>query len=251
MSQTTPFIIGNSETFHSKILNQERTLNIYLPKGYNASSDSFPVIYVLDGSAHEDFLHIAGLVQFDNMYELFPKAIVVGIENVNRYHDFTPTTADSLDIAAIPNFGGAADFIAFLKEEAIPFVSKNYKTNHQNTLVGQSLGGLLATTVLMKEPTLFQNYIIVSPSLWWNKQALVNSAPEFFAGNKTLKANVFLSLGKEHPVMHRTADKLYKSIKKSGNPNVKIEYVTLKDEDHATILHMAVYKGLKWLNPMQ
>lgn len=176
-SQTSPFIIGNSETFYSEVLKTSRTLNIYFPKGYSSSSDSFPVVYVLDGSAHEDFVHIAGLVQFDNMYDLFPKAIVVGIENGNRYHDFTSSTSDSLDIAAIPNYGGSDDFISFLKTEVKPFIEKNYKASQEATLIGQSLGGLLATQVLMQEPDLFSNYIIVSPSLWWNKQTLVNSAP--------------------------------------------------------------------------
>lgn len=74
-------------TFKSEILNENRILNIYLPNEYfNDSTQKFPVIYLLDGSLDEDFIHIAGLVQFCSfswINEIEP-TIVVGIENVDR-----------------------------------------------------------------------------------------------------------------------------------------------------------------------
>ena len=59
-----PFVIGETITMTSEILNEDRILNIYLPQGYAESDKSYHVIYLLDGSADEDFVHIAGLVQF-------------------------------------------------------------------------------------------------------------------------------------------------------------------------------------------
>lgn len=86
--ETKPLTIGEIKTLKSVVLKEDRTLNIYLPSTYD-SSKSYPVIYVLDGSMNEDFLHITGLVQFFNMTFGMPDFIVVGIANVDRKRDFT------------------------------------------------------------------------------------------------------------------------------------------------------------------
>ena len=82
------FSIGKIETIQSKVLDEERTINVYLPDGYSPDSARFyPVIYLLDGSANEDFIHVSGLVQFLQMIGSIPPAIVVGIANVDRKRD--------------------------------------------------------------------------------------------------------------------------------------------------------------------
>ncbi len=243
------FPFGVVEELHSKALNEQRVLNIYLPQGYHPDSTAtYPVIYVLDGSAHEDFPHIAGLVQFMNMYALTPHAIVVGIANVNRYRDFTYPSKVKEDIKANPDNGGAEKFIHFVEEEVQPLITKNYKTNGHNTIIGQSLGGLLATEILMRKPQLFTDYIIVSPSLWWDDQSLVKRAAAYFKEHPELDKNIYVSLGKEHPVMHEVADLLVKSIRDAKNENIVIWYEPVLEENHATILHKAVYNALERLH---
>jgi len=244
------FPFGVIETIDSKILNEERILNIYLPQGYHPDSiATYSTVYVLDGSAHEDFPHIAGLVQFMNMYQLMPNSIVVGIANVDRYRDFTSFSKVKEDVEGIPNCGGLEKFMTFIEKEVQPLVAKNYKVNEHRTIIGQSLGGLLATEILMAKPALFNDYIIVSPSLWWNDQTLVKSAHAYFKEHQELEKKVFVSLGKEHPVMHKTADKLVDAIKKSGNEKITLFYEPILTEDHATILHKAVYTGFEKFNP--
>ncbi|WP_307454122.1 alpha/beta hydrolase-fold protein [Chryseobacterium camelliae] len=54
-SNVKPLTIGEIRTFKSKILNEERTLNIYLPQNFDKTK-SYPVIYLLDGSMNEDFI---------------------------------------------------------------------------------------------------------------------------------------------------------------------------------------------------
>lgn len=75
-------------------MNETRTLNIYIPDSYNKNpKTAYPVIYLLDGSANEDFIHVTGLVQFLTMIQKMPESIIVGIANVDRKRDFTfPTT---------------------------------------------------------------------------------------------------------------------------------------------------------------
>ncbi len=246
------FPFGIVERIDSKALSEERILNIYLPQGFHPdSSKIYPVVYVLDGSAHEDFPHIAGLMQFLNMYELAPKSIVVGIANVDRYRDFTFPSEDKEDLEALPTSGGAAAFMAFVEDEVLPLVAERYPLNGEATIIGQSLGGLIATEFLMKKPALFTQYIIVSPSLWWNKQALIKTAKKHFKTHQEIEAKVFVSLGEEHPVMHKVADELVESIQKSGNEKLSVHYQPILTEDHATILHKAVYAGMEWLYPKE
>ncbi|MBR9920447.1 MAG: alpha/beta hydrolase [Bacteroidetes bacterium] len=244
------FEIGNVERLYSESLQEDRILNVYLPQGYHPDSAAvYPVIYVLDGSAHEDFLHIVGLAQFMNMYQLLPPSIVVGIENVDRYRDFTEPSSDKQDLEALPTSGGSAAFIQFLKTEAKPLIESEYKTNGFSTIIGQSMGGLLGTEILFKYPEMFDQYILVSPSLWWNKQKMINKADKYVEKLASAKKKVFVSLGTEHPVMHKVADKLVESLRNLDNADLEVYYETLPDEDHATILHRAVYRAFENLYP--
>lgn len=246
------FPFGVIETIESKSLNETRTINIYLPEGFNPDSTvTYPVIYVLDGSANEDFPHIAGLCQFMNMYQLLPKSIVVGIANVDRYRDFTYPSSSKRDKKDIPTSGGAEAFLSFLENELQPMIEKEYPTNGHRTIIGQSLGGLLATQILLQKPNMFEDYIIVSPSLWWDNQKMIKGAKSYFQMNPELEKRIFLSIGKEHPEMHQVADMLAEAIRRSTNSKMELYYQPILDEDHATILHIAVYNAFKKLYPKE
>lgn len=232
--------IGEVRNLNSKILNENRILNIYQPPGYDTSKTDYPVLYVLDGSLNEDFIHILGLVQFLNLYELMPHTIVVGISNIDRKRDFTfPTTIDQ-DKLDFPTTGGSEKFIRFLKEEALPYIDLHYRTNKNKTIIGQSLGGLLATEILFKHSELFNQYLIVSPSLWWDKESLLD-----YDTPKLDTTKVFVSVGREGKVMQRDAKKLANKIQKAEGKNLKVDFKYLPKENHATILHQAAYYGLR------
>ncbi len=164
-----PIAFGESRLLRSGILGEERALNIALPEGYSPDSAArYSVIYLLDGGLDEDFFHIAGLAQFASMpwIDWLRPSIVVGIVNVDRKRDFTHPTRIATDKAAAPTSGGSAAFIRFLSDELVPFIDSIYRTNGERMLIGQSLGGLLGTVVLLERPGLFTRYLLVSPSLW-------------------------------------------------------------------------------------
>ena len=171
------FKIGEILELDSKILNEKRILNINLPQEFNPE-ERYDVIYLLDGSASEDFLHVSGLVQFFNLQFKMPKTIIVGIANIDRKRDFTfPTTIEN-DKKAYPTTGGSEKFIEFLEKELLPFIDQKYKTTDKKYVIGQSLGGLLASEILIKKPQLFNQYIITSPSFWWDDESLLKLAEE-------------------------------------------------------------------------
>ncbi|MEP7128933.1 MAG: alpha/beta hydrolase-fold protein [Chitinophagales bacterium] len=243
------FTLGLINQIHSAALAETRTLNIYLPESYSHDSTKmYPVIYLLDGSANEDFIHVVGIVQFLIMIEAMPEAIVVGIANVDRRRDFTFPTTIEKDKKDFPTTGGSAKFMSFIGNELQPFIQKNYRCNTVKTIIGQSLGGLFATEVLFKNPDLFDNYIIVSPSLWWDNESLLALSPGVLNSKAVTLKQVYISVGSEGKQMEEDAKKLGDLMEEMKMKNVKVIYVPLPEEDHLTILHNSVYKAFELLN---
>ena len=247
-----PFVIGEIVELQSEILNEKRTLNIYLPEGYHPdSAATYSVIYLLDGSADEDFIHIAGMVQFANFpwVELLPKSIVVGIANVDRKRDFTYPTSVKEIKEAFPTSGKSTNFINFLSKELQPFIDKNYKTNSTKLLIGQSLGGLVATEILFKQPELFSHYIIISPSLWWDDQTLLKVKPAFLKPDFQKELSIFVGVGNEdkYKVMETDARALFAILQKEKKENINTHFHFFENLNHGDILHLAVYQAFKIL----
>lgn len=238
-----PFQLGNIYEIHSKILNENRTLNIYTPDDYQSDSNKkYPVIYLLDGSANEDFVHVVGIVQFLTMIEAMPKSIVVGISNVDRRRDFTYPTTIGKDKKDYPTTGSSAKFIKFLGEELQPYIVNKFKTDGSKTIIGQSLGGLLATEILLKNSELFNTYIIVSPSLWWDNESLLKNANDLINQQKLISTNVYVAVGEEGERMKDDSKKLAQLI--SQSKGFKIDVSFFEKEDHLTILHNGLYQTL-------
>lgn len=260
-SESKPFALGVIDQIQSLQLSEKRTLNIYLPEGYQQNDTiHYQVIYLLDGSADEDFIHIAGLVQYNNFSWInrIPKTIVVGIANVDRRRDFTSPTVFEKDKANYPTSGGSQKFIAFIEKELQPYIEKKYKTNASKTIIGQSLGGLLATEILFEKPTLFNKYIIVSPSLWWNDGALLRKESSILQAGFPQKTDIYIGVGKEgltpgldSHVMEVDANLLADKIQSGKSKNVKVLFDYLPQENHATVTHPAVFNAFRLLYPVQ
>lgn len=241
---TGTFSIGEFVTFQSEILGETRRINVYLPATYASDSlKNYPVIYLLDGSEDEDFIHIAGLVQFGTFswINMLPECIVVGISNVDRRRDFTYPTRNKQDKAANPTSGKSAKFIEFLGAELQPFIGRRYRTNGENSLIGQSLGGLLATEILFRQPDMFDQYFIVSPSLWWDDESLLKLKPLPYTGKKS----IYIAVGEEGKVMKRVAKTLYKRLKQGNNGNTRLFFEFFPKQDHGDVLHLAIYNGFE------
>lgn len=245
-----PLTIGEIRTIKSKILNEDRILNIYLPQNFDKTK-SYPIIYLLDGSMNEDFIHVTGLVQFFNQMYSMPETIVVGIANIDRKKDFTFHT-DLKDLQKdYPTTGHSDKFISFLEKELKPYIESQFKTTDKY-LFGQSLGGLLATEILLKKPEMFNNYFIISPSLWWDDESLLKEASQLLTKIPDTKKFIYVSVGKgEHPVMIKDAENLDDILKKSNKKTWTVEYKMMETDNHATILHRSLYEGLVKLFPYQ
>ncbi|MBX2923778.1 MAG: alpha/beta hydrolase [Chitinophagaceae bacterium] len=254
-----PLVIGAVDEIYSAVLSENRALNIYLPEGYNEKdSVKYPVIYVLDGSINVNFIPVAGIVQYNTLpwVNRIPKSIVVGIANVDRNRDFTGPTNFDIDRKYAPTCGGSAKFIAFIEKELQPYMNKKYKTGASKTIVGQSFAGLLATEILFTKPTLFNKYIIVSPSLWWNDGSLLKLQPEILNETFSQQTGIYIGVGKEglvpghdSHVMEVDANLLADRIKQGKSKTVSVFFDYLPAEDHETVTHPAVFNAFRLLYP--
>ena len=244
IASSEKFAIGESLTFRSEVLQEDRTINVYLPLSYGEDSDSqYPVIYLLDGSADEDFIHISGLVQFGSFswIQMLPETIVVGIANTDRKRDLTFPTRNEKDRSESPTSGGSKKFVEMIETELQPLITNRYRVNGSTTLIGQSLGGLLATEVLFKKPDLFDNYIIVSPSLWWDDESLLQTSN---ADLSSVNA-VYVGVGEEGPVMQRVARELYEKLRDEESLSASPGFRHFPELDHGDALHLAVYDAFE------
>jgi len=260
VKNTSPFILGEIHQIESSILGEQRTVNIYLPEGYlPTSKETYPVVYLLDGSKDEDFIHTVGLVQYNTFpwVNRMPKSIVVGISNSDRKRDFTFPTTIKKDKKRYSTSGHSESFIQFLTKELKPYIESTFKTNSKATLIGQSLGGLLAAEILIKQPTLFSDYIIISPSLWWDNRSLLKDISKLSdlleekLKGKTL--NIYIGVGKEghgnggnSPLMEDDAKLFYEKL--NGIKQINSTYDFLPKENHATVGHQALINAFIWLN---
>ena len=257
--KSKPLTIGKSDLLSSKILKEDRILNIYLPENYNANDTiNYPVIYILDGGMEEDFLHIAGIVRFNTQDWIgrFPRSIVVGIEGNTRKRDFTFTVSNTDFIekegfskSSFPQYGGSGKYMDFIEKELQPYINKTYKTDAKKTIIGESLAGLITTEILLKRPHLFDDYIIISPSLWWGEQLLLTDAETLLNKNLSKKVNVYLGVpNKEEDIkMYNESEVLQKLLK--SNKNIHLIFDYMPEELHSTIIHQAVYNAFKKLYP--
>jgi predicted alpha/beta superfamily hydrolase len=162
----------------SRALGEIRRINVHTPPAYVASDSSrFPVLYMPDGGLDEDFPHVVNTVDSLIALAAIRPVIVVGVPNTERRRDLTGPTRVAKDSAIASHVGGSAAFRRFLREELIPAIDARYRTTTERALVGESLAGLFVVETFLREPTLFEHYVAFDPSLWWNRGALVDSAP--------------------------------------------------------------------------
>lgn len=240
-----PITLGRSYVVESAVYGGPREINIYAPdvpawgKGYFA--DPLPVLYVVDGGVNQDFVHIAALSQLPLVNGERSPAIIVGVKTDNRYGEITPNPTDPRYIAEFEGYGGADDFRQFLKDEVMPFVqAKGY--DGRAAIMGESLAGLFVIDTLAAEPDLFDDYIAVSPSSWWDDQALAKRAKAALADTPE-GTRLVLAIADEGGTME-AGTRAFRDAA-VANPAIAVTFLDRSDaESHSTIYHDAARDAL-------
>ncbi len=172
-----PVLPHQTLTIGSKALGETRRINVYTPPGYDADVHGrFPVLYMPDGGMDEDFPHVTSDIDAAIRAGQMRPVIVVGIENTERRRDMTGPTGVGSDRKIAPRVGGSDKFRTFLRDELMPEINRRVRGNGRTAIVGESLAGLFVLDTFFQEPRLFDTYVALSPSLWWNAHALVRGA---------------------------------------------------------------------------
>lgn len=239
-----PITIGTWRTFHSTLLAEPRQLNIGLPDDYEDSDATYPVLFLLDGPFH--FHHTTGLTRFLAQQDVAPGMIVVAVGNTDRTRDMTPPTRDTENPMA-QNAGGADNFIAFFRDELIPFIDSEYRTHPYRVLVGHSFGGLFAMHTFVHEPDVFDAYLAISPSLWWDDQMLVDQAEEFFETTDDLNKTLYITMGSEGGDMLGGLLKLEAVMTEQTPRGFEWSSRVMKEETHNSVPYRSTRQGLEYI----
>jgi predicted alpha/beta superfamily hydrolase len=249
--------IGETLTIYSKILDEERTLDIYLPKNYDESDKTYPVLYLLD--SFYNFSHAVGTVEYLLLNELIPEMIIVGIRNTRRNRDLTPNSPELSERhkKRLGLTGGANKFIDFFDKELIPHMEQTYKAAKYKVIVGHSLGGLFNVYTFLKRPELFNAYLTISPSLWYPNELISQEFESTFTNLLEPNRAFYLSLANENSGnMRGNVLKLSGAFENYINThkeaNLRFKYDPMPKESHGSIGLPSIYFGLRFIfEPIQ
>lgn len=246
--QMEPIRIGYSFAMDSAVMGEKRRITVYLPPDYADTKRRYPVLYLLDGGVQEDFHHITGIVQVSVANGLMAPILVIGIENTERRRDMTGPTENPEDKAIALRVGKSAAFRSFLKNELIPRIEQDFRGNGDRTLMGESLAGLFVVETFFDEPDMFQRYIAVSPSLWWNNGFLVRKASERLPSMQVQNKTFYLTVGGVDDNTKET-EQLAKVFRQAAPAGLSWHYEPLPEEAHATMLHAGALRALRKFFP--
>lgn len=176
--------------FPTGYLSTPRDIIVYLPPGYDAAADRYPVFYLQDGQnlfdpatafggqdwradATADELILSGAI---------PPMLLVGVYNigVRRISEYTPTRD------AQNRKGGKGDrYAQMLARELKPFIDAEYRTRRgvlDTGVGGSSLGGLVAIEAGLLYPRVFGKVAVMSPSVWWDQRSILGMVRRFSGG---------------------------------------------------------------------
>jgi len=244
--EPTPIVIGQSFLIASRVMDEDREINVWLPPGYHDTDRTYPVVYLLDGGVDQDFHHITGLAQLGTIVGTTQDFIVVGVATKDRRNELTfRAEHDPSLIADYPTHGQSDRFRRFIADEVMPFIDAAYRTDGDEAVMGESLAGLFVLETFLRQPMLFDRYIAVSPSLWWDKGALADEASGLLAAQPPTGRILWLTVADEGGEMQAAIDRLRASLDAvTGYTSI---YSARPHETHATIYHPAALDAFRIL----
>ncbi|MCB0537639.1 MAG: alpha/beta hydrolase [Lewinellaceae bacterium] len=261
---TTQIVIGHIDSLKSDILGETRKIWVYVPENYEEGK-KYPVLYLLDGNGH--FHSVTGLIKQLSTAgtRVLPEMIVIAIPNTNRSRDLIPTHAD-VDYRTGNELqydsGGGNSFLDFIEDELIPYVDRTYPTTSFRTYVGHSFGGLSVINALTTRSHLFNNYVAIDVSLWWDNMAYLETVDSLLSVNDYTNKGLFLGIANTmikgqnisnveedtlaSSTLIRSQLKFVKSLVKKDN-GLNFEWKYYQNDNHFSVPLITTYDGLRFL----
>jgi predicted alpha/beta superfamily hydrolase len=242
--QGAPITIGRQFVIKSRELNQDRTIWLYLPDSYDNSDQAYPVMYITDAGIH--FFHFAGIVDFQAQVNRMPEMIIVAVTNIDRTYDLTPP-GSAEETQTWGKNGGADKFINFFRNDLIPYIEENYRTQPFRIHAGWSFGGLFVGHSFITDPNLFDAYISISPTNWWNNNSTIIKTDELLSDFPLKNKFYYMTVGSETEQMIKGTQDMADVFAKYPDHGVEFTYKFMEKENHGSIPHRTLYDALELL----
>jgi predicted alpha/beta superfamily hydrolase len=196
-------LLQQHKKFHSSELNNERTIIVYLPPGYEDASNQatrYPVLYMQDGqNLFDESTSFAGIEwKVDEAAQRLiaegkiEPLIIVGIYNSEqRNEEFTPP---ALSTDKIKGRGDA--YARFVVNEVKPMIDRTYRTMPERAhtaLAGSSMGGLITLYMAKVNHDQFAAIGVLTPWLREGNKTLPEAMGDVAGWTKNLR--VYMEMG--------------------------------------------------------
>lgn len=252
-----PYVLAGTQvwTVPDPVSGRRYEVFVSLPASYDARPERrYPVLYVTD--ADYAFPIIRQMARRLNLDEpVIEDFILVGLSYAVGEGGMTSRTRDYTPVAINDRTGGGAAYQAYLKSEVLPFIEDRFRADPaRRVLLGHSYGGLLGAQILFSEPTLFDGYILGSPSLWFGNHAMMRTEAEYAESHEDLPARVYMYIGEYEVPGGERRNNRYDMVGDNARfearlasrayPGLTLTNEVLNDEDHLSVAPRGFTKGL-------
>lgn len=225
---------GNVHLLHHHFfmpqLNRHRRIWIYLPEGYQHTEKHYPVLYMQDGQNLFD-THTSAFGDWGVDKTLNKKKeeiIVVGIDNgsEHRVGEYSPWSRAKL------GGGEGQQYAHFLANTLKPYIDTHFRTKPERAstgIGGSSMGGLISLYTGLLFPQIFSKLVVLSPSLWFNKQIFewVAQRPKVVDSNICMIGSRTESYG-----MERDMVTMYGALRNAGYADEELSFLVRSRGKH-------------------
>ncbi len=241
--KTAPVYVGYAHRVHSGILDEDRDLLVYLPRGADLHEHEYPVLYITDGSSN--FHYSSGIVSFLSACDHIPEMIMVAIPHSSRDRDLAPKFEEGYKPGYQEYEGEADKFMMFLKYELMPYIESKYPTEPYRIYSGHSLGGIFGVYSMYTMPDLFDAYIIISAPLDWQNDMLIRNTRNFLSKNRELNKFMYLTMGDEGDGMLEPMQRFVDMLAVNAPEKFLWKYKYMPGESHLSTPLLSLYQGLE------
>jgi hypothetical protein len=143
--------------------------------------------------------------------------------------------------------GDGPKFLAFFKEELIPFIETEYRADgSQRTLMGSSFGGLFTLYAMFTETELFSGYVAASPAVSYAEGVAFEQEAEYASTNQDLPVRLFVSVG-ELEALAQPVERFVQVVSERGYEGLEMKTLVIEGERHAGNKPEAFNRGLRFI----
>ncbi len=240
----------------------EHAVSVGLPVRH-AVMEAMPLIVCLD--APWTFGTVLDATRIMSMSGEAPEAMVVGVgfaeESMGEYlrqrarwltpTPFEPPLASGVKGVEAQDCGRAEVLHGFIRDQLLPSIEADHPIG-ERWFVGHSFSALFGVRALLTEPSLFDKWLLASPSIWWDDRAILELEEQFAGAGNDLAADVFVSAGEhERESGFSIVDDalgFVDALQGRGYPSLRATSAILAGDGHSNCIGNAVSKGLRALS---